>query len=477
MKKLGLLLLLLILTVINVNNVMASTSSDSMRGYWKFDETSTGGSGSVVDSSGDGMNGTPSGATGANNKPQPNSAVPSSISFPDARSLNFDGTDDYVDVGTSTNLNITNNFTIALWVKLNVNKDEFIISRRTTGGCTSTNYGLIHGYGGLAANTVALYSESYTGTNPGTKLTSTIIDTNWHHVAFTYDGSTVKGYLDATTGTADVTSAKVFSFSTTAANLFIGDSCPTGVNTDYYSGGLDDLRIYNRALSSTEVASLASGTHTTATWSGSTSTNVETAGNWNINAVPDLYTKLIINPVTNQPLLTANISAYALVLNSGASFNNNGFSITYTDGGGLTDNNQVAVASSSPSNNILVYPSTTETPTCNDKRPEKTPELFEINSAGTFATLSFKTVEKDTTGYAFSYGYNEKADNFGDKIDYSGPQWLLNHTIWLLNPNTTYYFKVQAINGCMAGEWSNVMKVKTNSTTISQTFATDIDKN
>ncbi len=110
---------------------------------------------------------------------------------------------------------------------------------------------------------------------------------------------------------------------------------------------------------------------------------------------------------------------------------------------------------------VYQHPSTTDTPTCGDSSPSGKPELFEINTANNFATLSFKTVEHGVTGYAFSYGYDEKAENFSDKLDYNGPKWTLDHTIWQLSPNTDYYFKVRALNGCGVGEWGTVMKAKT----------------
>lgn len=38
-----------------------------------------------------------------------------------------------------------------------------------------------------------------------------------------------------------------------------------------------------------------------------------------------------------------------------------------------------------------------------------------------------------------------------------------SHTIYYLQPNTTYYVKVRGQNGCMPGGWGNTMKFKTNS--------------
>jgi hypothetical protein len=110
---------LLLVAFIGQHGVLALPSNDSMAGYWKLDESSAGST--VIDSSGDGDNGTPLGSGGANNLPQPSASVPGVMQFPDSHSLNFDGTDDLVDLGLSSNLHVTGALTIAAWVKFNSN--------------------------------------------------------------------------------------------------------------------------------------------------------------------------------------------------------------------------------------------------------------------------------------------------------------------------------------------------------------------
>lgn len=119
--------------------------------------------------------------------------------------------------------------------------------------------------------------------------------------------------------------------------------------------------------------------------------------------------------------------------------------------------------SGSSSSGVFSHPSTTETPSCNDAKPAKIPDLFEIKVNGTNATLNFTTVFIGSTGYSINFGLNEKADQFGDNFTHQGPQWILDRTIHNLAPNTEYYFKLRANNGCNAGDWSNTMKIKTNS--------------
>ena len=80
--------------------------------------------------------------------------------------------------------------------------------------------------------------------NHGTGL----VDGNWHHVGFTYDGSTKTAYIDGEpVGTYSVTGTLTNSF----ANRRIGRF---GSSTSYYlNGDLDVYMVYDRPLSPSEV--------------------------------------------------------------------------------------------------------------------------------------------------------------------------------------------------------------------------------
>lgn len=110
---------------------------------------------------------------------------------------------------------------------------------------------------------------------------------------------------------------------------------------------------------------------------------------------------------------------------------------------------------SAPSNN------TTDTPSCNDRTPNKTPDLFQVDAAGTFAVLHFTTISDSTQGYEVSFGNTPDANQYTDRFSYNGPKWILDHTISHLQTNSNYYFKVRATNGCTAGDYSKVVQVKT----------------
>src|SRR5579863_6803166 len=75
--------------------------------YWKFDETTAGST--VVDSSGNGYNGTP------HNSPAPSTDVPSTITFSDPESLRFTGTE-WVSIPDNSAFAMTS-ATFSTWVK------------------------------------------------------------------------------------------------------------------------------------------------------------------------------------------------------------------------------------------------------------------------------------------------------------------------------------------------------------------------
>ncbi|NUM36021.1 MAG: LamG domain-containing protein [Candidatus Brocadiae bacterium] len=83
---------------------------------------------------------------------------------------------------------------------------------------------------------------------------ATISDVQWHHVAATYNGSWVKVYLDG--ALVDSRSASG-SFNTSNVLGIGGDPSRT---SEFFSGLIDDVRIYNRALADSDVLQLTNET-------------------------------------------------------------------------------------------------------------------------------------------------------------------------------------------------------------------------
>lgn len=100
-------------------------------------------------------------------------------------------------------------------------------------------------------------------------------------------------------------------------------------------------------------------------------------------------------------------------------------------------------------------------PSCNDVKPASVPDLFQVDAISTSAKLFFTPIS-NTSQFYVSFSENTNAEEHGELITLLR-EGVQSHTIYYLKPNTSYYLKVRGQNGCMPGEWSRILKIKTNS--------------
>lgn len=217
-------------------------------GHWKMDEPVAG---TVADSSGYGNDGTPGGTGGANNKPVVSADVPTT-NIVTTRSLDFDGTDD--EVSASLDSAPGNSYTYTLWLRADTTTSgEFAFS---LGGNGDQNLRFTTGN---KLNAMS-YNDSAT---LQTKTGDASIQTGaWYHVTVVRDAaaSELRLYLN---GQLDGAAASVSGNARyNSNNVAIGRRLNTG--STYFEGQIDDVRIYNRALSAEEIAALYG---TPQTWS------------------------------------------------------------------------------------------------------------------------------------------------------------------------------------------------------------------
>ncbi len=198
-------------------------------GIWNLDE----GTGTTAnDVSGYGNNGTISGASYSTSTPQ--SIVGSGQG---KYALSFDGTDDYVDCGSGTSLDITGAITIEAWVKpTGTTNRGGIVNRWLISGDDRGGYIL-----SLAENNVIRFAFGRTG-GYDYKQTTDTINTSWHHIAGTRTGTTVKIYVDGTEVSAEGNISSDW------------DPAPGTINYisaapwSRFNGLIDEVRIYGTAL-------------------------------------------------------------------------------------------------------------------------------------------------------------------------------------------------------------------------------------
>lgn len=99
---------------------------------------------------------------------------------------------------------------------------------------------------------------------------------------------------------------------------------------------------------------------------------------------------------------------------------------------------------------------------CSDAKPTIAPNLFQISTSPTTATLYFSPVSP-VTEYVVAYGYGNSTNQFSASFPYSSSTGIVSYTINNLNPNTNYSFKVRGGNGCMPGDWSQSLSGITTS--------------
>ncbi len=165
--------------------------------------------------------------------------------------LSFDGSNDQVVATGYKGISSDNPRTVACWVKISdwVRRYETIVSW----GSTDVNgKRFCIRPENSTKNTGAVRVEVQGGFSTGAIA---ITDGNWHHVAVTFDGSVigdVKIYVD---GVSDSNSANGQAVDTGADyDVHIGNSI--AFENRYLNGCIDDVRIYDEALSASAVAAL-----------------------------------------------------------------------------------------------------------------------------------------------------------------------------------------------------------------------------
>ena len=148
--------------------------------------------------------------------------------------MNFDGTDDYVEVPTSSSLSLPTAFALAAWIKPESNNTRLVLGK-------ASSYKMYLTSGGLS-----LYNGSVG--NWAFQNVGNVPLNEWDHVVSVYDGTTVKAYVN---GEEAYSASYSTSFGTPTSILKIGQD-PNGTGQSF-SGQIDDVRIYNYALSPAQI--------------------------------------------------------------------------------------------------------------------------------------------------------------------------------------------------------------------------------
>lgn len=159
------------------------------------------------------------------------------------QALSFNGVNSYVKI-TSNNFKLQP-ISVELWIKTTEIESTVIDYENGNGYYGWELYTVKGGYArfNLLSSGGGSRADVYSSTS--------IIDNLWHHVVATDDGVNLKIYVD---GNFDSSSSSSTSVWTTTMYSYLGATRPENKNAlRWFNGFIDEVRIYNRALSDNEV--------------------------------------------------------------------------------------------------------------------------------------------------------------------------------------------------------------------------------
>jgi hypothetical protein len=113
--------------------------------------------------------------------------------------------------------------------------------------------------------------------------------------------------------------------------------------------------------------------------------------------------------------------------------------------------------------NSLSGNSSSSAPGCGNSITDGKPDLFEIRANDKTATLYFAPPTMPYNSFYIAYSRKPDSLEYGTEFNQSYSGGVVKQTINMLQPNTKYYFKIRAGNGCATGSWGNTMTAKTTS--------------
>jgi hypothetical protein len=220
---------------------------DGLVAYYSFND------GTAKDNSGNGNNGKIIGA-------------PKSVAGKTGNCLDFNGKTDAIDVADSAKVQMPDAFTVALWINVRTFVDHAAIvwKGEKIGWGANFNYRIATTPdGGLTWGTTNAGNENYFATAAAADVAK------WNFVCMTADGTTCIGYVskDGTTLTKPASAESNPKPSPAPYNVWVGQPLrigySQGYNNDlndlrYFDGLMDEVVLYNRALSEVEIIELMS---------------------------------------------------------------------------------------------------------------------------------------------------------------------------------------------------------------------------
>lgn len=227
--------------ILNAQGLSTSVGGANLVGWWRFDDAS---GTTLSDASGSGQDGT------ALNMSSDNLAVDSII----GGGVDFDGTDDVIEVANSAQFQDLEQVSVCAWVYCHSKSSWDKVISKAANNATQTDMSFHLQFNNDADQKMVgqVYSA---GGHSNAESNVPFPINSWVHVAMTYDGVTTRMYIDGSVQSSPDTAASgpIDSFSGAEHTLSIGHGEYNHSNNYAFNGLIDDVRVYNRGLTSAEV--------------------------------------------------------------------------------------------------------------------------------------------------------------------------------------------------------------------------------
>jgi hypothetical protein len=161
-------------------------------------------------------------------------------------SLSFNGTNQYINVGSNTSLRFTGTsaYTLSIWIYPTQIKDQGLITRYNAGQLGNYYMNM------TASGSLMVFREVAPYNSPSSSFRCTA--NNYYNCCMIYDGSTMKMAINGTIDPASASAGDI-SANQNNINLLIGASQSNNAPYLNFAGSIYSAQIYNRALTATEI--------------------------------------------------------------------------------------------------------------------------------------------------------------------------------------------------------------------------------
>ena len=216
-----------------LNRFLSFSRGESIRqglaGFWALE-------GNAQDSSGNANHGTVNGAS------------PTKGLF--GQALDFDGTGDYIEVGHSASLDIADEITLTAWAFPEGFNGTYENSVLTKAGDSEWGFWNLHHK--TTSNGYRFEIDNGSTQSLFEATPSSALD-QWYHIAGVYDGAELRLYINGELSNSMPASGSITG---NTSPLRIGKQFWWGSDYSYWDGILDEVSVFNRALSQEEVKSI-----------------------------------------------------------------------------------------------------------------------------------------------------------------------------------------------------------------------------